>query len=367
MSLSGLQGGDFIRDALGSCGDPLEVISNFQRENRLENDILETVLPLLDLHSVLRSDIYDGITDQLQEKLEGMIPSLSQEKLLQLLDASFSVAEGPQQRVVIRLLESIPDLPPRLLSAIVDNSQLYESCPVVVKRQVWEENIALFGDEVRPLLDRYVEEKEALLLRIEDNPSSNFFAPAPKTRRQHEIVQTLTSYIGRSLKLYNTVLQFLRALFVDSGCAHFCTLRADVLMALHDAEVTTILEADPCHKFAWCLDACIREKFIDAKRGRELKLFLDGIKSPREQMRGDISMLLCDPFAVHTVTQTVVNELHQLCENEQLPRDSAQLMLLLRLLQFGLNAQKMIHCQDFSEKEMVCFESMIGVLYQVSN
>jgi negative elongation factor B len=78
-------------------------------------------------------------------------------------------------------------------------------------------------------------------------------------------------------------------------------------------------------------------------------------------------MLLCDPFAVHTVTQTVVNELHQLCENEQLPRDSAQLMLLLRLLQFGLNAQKMIHCQDFSEKEMVCFESMIGVMYQVSN
>ena len=31
-------------------------------------------------------------------------------------------------------------------------------------------------------------------------------------------------------------------------------------------------------------------------------------------------MLLCDPFAIHTVTQTVVNELHQLHENEHLPR-----------------------------------------------
>ena len=29
------------------------------------------------------------------------------------------------------------------------------------------------------------------------------------------------------------------------------------------------------------------------------------------------------------------------------------MMLLLRLLQFGLNAQEMINCQDFSEKEMV--------------
>lgn len=286
MSGSSLQGGDFIRDALGSCGDPLEVIADFQRDNRLESNILETVLPLLDLHGVLRSDIYDGIFDQLLEKLESVIPSLPEDRLLQLLDASFPFADGPLRRVVLRLLEAIPDLPPRVLSAVVENSQLYEACPVVVKRQVWEESVGLFGDEVRPLLDRYVEEKEALLLRIEDSPSTNFFTPSPKTRRQHEIIQTLASYIGRSVKLYNNVLQFLRALFVDSGCAHFCTLRADVLMALHDAEVTAIREADPCHKFVWCLDACIREKFIDGKRGRELKLFLDGITPPREQMRG---------------------------------------------------------------------------------
>ena len=34
-------------------------------------------------------------------------------------------------------------------------------------------------------------------------------------------------------------------------------------------------------------------------------------------------------------------------------------MLLLRLLKFGLNAQEMIHCQDFSEKEMVCLTEVI--------
>ena len=286
MSGSSVQGADFIRDALGSCGDPLEVIAHFQQDNRLESSILETVLPLLDLHDVLRSDIYDGICDQLREKLKSVISSLSEERLIQLLDASFPFADGPLRGIVLRLLEAPPDLPPHILNSVVENSKLYEACPVTVKRQVWEENVGLFGDEVRPLLDQYVEEKAALLLRIEDNPSSNFFTPSPKTRRQHEIIQTLTSYVGHSVKLYNTVLQFLRALFVDSGCVHFCTLRADVLMALHDLEIKIILDADPCHKFAWCLDACIREKFIDAKRGRELKLFLDGIKPPREQMRG---------------------------------------------------------------------------------
>lgn len=35
---------------------------------------------------------------------------------------------------------------------------------------------------------------------------------------------------------------------------------------------------DPCHKFTWCLDACIREKNVDIKRSRELQGFLDSIK-----------------------------------------------------------------------------------------
>lgn len=29
---------------------------------------------------------------------------------------------------------------------------------------------------------------------------------------------------------------------------------------------------DPCHKFTWCLDACIRERNVDIKRSRELQV-----------------------------------------------------------------------------------------------
>lgn len=39
-----------------------------------------------------------------------------------------------------------------------------------------------------------------------------------------------------------------------------------------------IISVDPCHKFTWCLDACIREKNVDVKRSRELQGFLDSIK-----------------------------------------------------------------------------------------
>lgn len=33
-----------------------------------------------------------------------------------------------------------------------------------------------------------------------------------------------------------------------------------------------IISVDPCHKFTWCLDACIREKNVDIKRSRELQV-----------------------------------------------------------------------------------------------
>ena len=39
-------------------------------------------------------------------------------------------------------------------------------------------------------------------------------------------------------------------------------------------------------QFTWCLDACIRERFVDSKRARELQGFLDGVKKGHEQVLG---------------------------------------------------------------------------------
>lgn len=56
-------------------------------------------------------------------------------------------------------------------------------------------------------------------------------------RRQGEVVQKLAHMIGQSVKLYDMVLQFLRTLFLRTKNIHYCTLRAELLMALHDLEV----------------------------------------------------------------------------------------------------------------------------------
>lgn len=228
------------------------------------------------------------------------------------------------------------------------------------------DNQSLFGDEVSPLLSQYIKEKEQLLFD-QNNLTNLFFLPSPKVnfrfciafsinnlgmcqiqvRRQGEVVQKLAHMIGNNVRLYDMVLQFLRTLFLRTRNVHYCTLRAELLMALHETEVQEITNVDPCHKFTWCVDACIRERNVDTKRSREIQAFLDGIKTGQEQVLGDLSMMLCDPYAVHFLATSSLKILHNLVISESLPREHHILLLLLRMLALGLSAWQMIDAQVY--------------------
>ena len=64
-------------------------------------------------------------------------------------------------------------------------------------------------------------------------------------------------------------------------------------MAAHDANAETIVRngifpweypflnfqiPDPCHDFAFCLDACLRDKHIDLTQANKIKAVLDACK-----------------------------------------------------------------------------------------
>lgn len=63
-----------------------------------------------------------------------------------------------------------------------------------------------------------------------------------------QVVSKLTQMIGKNVKLYDMVLQFLRTLFLRTRNIHYCTLRAELLMSLHDLDISEICSVDPCHK-----------------------------------------------------------------------------------------------------------------------
>lgn len=334
-------------------------ISTLQLENGILLPSLRPMLPLLDLHGVRRLDFHTSVLEELRDKLVAHINEVGakegrerDKKLKELLVKSFPVVRVKALRpVVMAILRNIPQIDDKYLRILVRDRELYSDTDTEVKRQIWRDNQSLFGDEVSPLLSQYIREKEHILFD-HTNLTNLFFTPSPKLRRQGEVVQKLAHMIGTSVKLYDMVLQFLRTLFLRTRNVHYCTLRAELLMALHDLEVQEIISVDPCHKFTWCLDACIREKNVDIKRSRELQGFLDNIKLGQEQVLGDLSMTLCDPYAINFLATSAIKILQHLINNEGLPRENTILILLLRMLALGLSAWLMIDSQDFKEPKL---------------
>lgn len=355
----GVPGQTFLRDALTSCTDPLKAIEEFQLENGILLPSLRPMLPLLDLHGVRRLDFHTSVLEELRDKLISHINEVggkegkeNDKKLKELLSKSFAVVRVKALRpVIMSILKNTPHIDDKYLRVLVRDRELYNDTDTEVKRQIWQDNQSLFGDEVSPLLSQYIREKENVLFDHE-NLTNLFFSPSPKVRRQGTVVQRLAHMIGNSVKLYDMVLQFLRTLFLRTRNVHYCTLRAELLMALHDLEIQDIISVDPCHKFTWCLDACIRERNVDIKRSRELQGFLDSIKRGQEQVLGDLSMTLCDPYAINFLATSATKILQHLINTEGLPRDNTILILLLRMLALGLSAWVMIDSQEFKEPKL---------------
>nr|XP_033476331.1 negative elongation factor B [Epinephelus lanceolatus] len=356
----GISNGEDLKETLTNCTEPLKAIDQFQMENGILLPTLQSALPFLDLHGTPRLEFHQSVFDELREKLMERVAIIAEGKdedrygkLEELLEKSFPLVKMPSiQPVVMQVLKHLPKVPEKKLKMVMADKELYKVCAVEVKRQIWQDNQALFGDEVSPLLKQYIVEKEAALFRSDLSILHNFFSPSPKTRRQGEVVLKLTQMIGKNVKLYDMVLQFLRTLFLRTRNVHYCTLRAELLMSLHDLDISEICSVDPCHKFTWCLDACIREKFVDGKRARELQGFLDGVKKGQEQVLGDLSMILCDPFACNTLVLSIMRNLQELLSQDALPRDSPDLMLLLRMLSLGQGAWDMIDSQVFKEPRL---------------
>ncbi|XP_054592711.1 negative elongation factor B isoform X2 [Nothobranchius furzeri] len=252
----GIANGEDLKETLTNCTEPLKAIDQFQMENGILLPTLQSALPFLDLHGTPRLEFHQSVFDELRDKLMERVATIAEGKeddryvkLEELLEKSFPLVKMPSiQPVVMQVLKHLPKVPEKKLKLVMADKELYKVCAVQVKRQIWQDNQALFGDEVSPLLKQYIVEKEAALFSSDLSILHNFFSSSPKARRQGEVVLRLTQMIGKNVKLYDMVLQFLRTLFLRTRNVHYCTLRAELLMSLHDLDISEICSVDPCHK-----------------------------------------------------------------------------------------------------------------------
>lgn len=359
----GLTRRDALREALTSCTDPVRAIEEFQEENGILLPSLRPMLSLLDLHGVPRLAFHTSVREELRGRLVQQIETMArqegrekQKKLDEMLERTFPFIKVPALRpVVMCLLKNMKCVDEKYIKLLVNDKSLYKECDIQVKRQIWHDNKDLFADEVLPLLSQYVSEREEALWGLTASTatesSSSFFGPTPKQRRQGDVLQRLLSMVDRSLVLYDMLVQSVRTMFQRTRNTHYCTLRVELLMALHDLEVQEITTVDRSHKFTWCLDACIREKAMDTKRFRELQALLE-IKQGQEELLCDLAMALSDPHAINFLGQTALKTMNHLVNNGSLPRHSPVLVLLLRMLGLGMEAWRMLTSEVYVEPKL---------------
>ncbi|XP_066919787.1 negative elongation factor B-like [Clytia hemisphaerica] len=350
---SGLPGEKSICEGFQGASEPESFITQFQQENCILLTSLAPALHLLDLQDVKRVTFHQTVVNDLFEKLKKRIGELNnndEEKLSELLDHIFHFIHVDVLRpIVMDTMKKTKNIKPEYIEQIASHEKIYKDCPIEVKRRVWMNNHPMFGDAVGPILNKYIEEKNKILFDIETVKIKSFYNIPPRQRRQKAVIKELVDMIGGSIELYNLVLQFLRTLYLRTKEEHYCSLRGELLMAFHDADIKEIRQVDPCHKFAWLLDACIRDKSIDTKRLKELQSFLDSMKKTQEEILGDIGMILCDPYATYTIVQSIIQHIDRLMKAEQLPRSSNDLAFLVRLLLLSVHSWNMLKNQDFKE------------------
>jgi negative elongation factor B len=179
----------------------------------------------------------------------------------------------------------------------------------------------LFAAEIFPIFSAFLDSNQNSLTQL-DSPKSIYFTESTKSRRQSPQVQQLAKMIGKNSKLYDSVLQILRLRFFDQKAAHFGSLRGELLMALHDAECTELLQLDPCHKYAWCLDAWLKEYQLNVKQCKELEIVLDGVRRGQDTVMADLALISADPRTMHLFGHLCIRMLQQCVEKEQQPRDN---------------------------------------------
>ncbi|KAK5968675.1 Negative elongation factor B [Trichostrongylus colubriformis] len=261
----------------------LNAVKRFQEDNAIKMDALPPALQLLDLHKIKRRDFYEQAAADISEHVVARIRALGENgspesirKLEEQLEKCFDLFTLPQFRhIVLENLKQLPKLQDRYLDSIMHDRDFYNACPLSVKQQIWLRNFDLFKETYRPSIDSYLKRKEDLLLSVEPTPTNFFTLETTKARRQWQEIKDLILFVGNHEELFLAVMTFVRELFATTGNVMLCSLRYELIMAAHDASIEGIVKADPCHDFAWCLEACMRDKHLESHQTNRLRHILD--------------------------------------------------------------------------------------------
>ncbi|KAF8924314.1 Cofactor of BRCA1 [Dissophora ornata] len=249
------------------------------------------------------------------------------------------------QELPLTLLGRFPDrMTKDIIDKIGESEELFKIAPQEVRRRVWLSNANKFRDDVIPIVKAYKTDPE--VIRMAKEMSIEHPTKVISQRRNHPSIKQLLEIVGGNPKLYNHIGTYLRSLFIQTNEAVYCTLRFDLLMAMHEANLGSITKVDPCHELVWNLDACNRTLSMDERRVDNIRKFFDKVARD-DPVHGDIAMILNDPFTSNMITSRLLVLLNEAAQNGKAPHLDGTLTWTATMLNLGAHARRIIQNQKF--------------------
>uniref|UniRef100_A0A1D1ZVX3 Negative elongation factor B n=1 Tax=Auxenochlorella protothecoides TaxID=3075 RepID=A0A1D1ZVX3_AUXPR len=446
--LVGQAGQEFVQNTL-STHDPLEAIAEIQRRGGLPDPRCAPLLGLLDQLGVSRSEACRHVLQSAMRDLLARVESMGPDALLGLLELSFPFVGLAELRAVpLAVLDRLHPVPASFLKQLTADGALFRELPLGVQRQVWDLDRKLLQAHALPLVLGYAHETATVLRALDMREAAaaagkggRAGAPGPRTgnppaappalprrilRRGSAALQRLTRMVGGGRQIYRGLAELCAARFRDGDAlyvgvpeAALCTLRSQLLMALHDLGQAELCSRDPCHKLAWTLDACLMDKRLDSRRLQEIGNFFvrfedhapfaaragssrrghRGAQQQRSQRSGsraweddaessgapgasaaldpfqelgDAGMVLRDPSTLHLIVHNILQHVSAAVEEERQPKDDAELVLLTRLLQLavgcraGLRQGRVVYAEASPEIMTTLYPTLANLMLEAA-
>jgi len=264
-----------------------------------------------------------------------------------LLKRSFAYLEYPELRgIAATLLQRMPAVPDTYLDKLATLPSSLAHLDLGVQRQVWQRCPQLWMQKMLPLMKRFVQQCPP------DDGYDEWKTPersAQERRGNDATLQDMVTSIGHSQQLYLEVLKVLREGFLTTREVGYCVLRVDLLMSLHDSgmSVAKLDALDPCHQFAWCLDAGLLAGVIDERMCEKLAHYLVAVPA-NHPVIGDLGMIACSTPIRSLLLTSITRTVREVVSREAFPRDRTELALLTNIFCLGSNAQTCLRSRQFA-------------------
>ncbi|KFD53171.1 hypothetical protein M514_05881 [Trichuris suis] len=329
---------------------PLAAIEEFREENGIHLPTLSPRLSLVDLIECSRGLYYESMLNTIRDRLLNRLEQVKQRRsedayqtLLEPLNLYLALNELPVIRpVVVAAIEAIPNVPQFVIDWMYKDRTLYEAVNTEVKQQLWNQYEDLFYAEAKAAMIEYTKDRLGLLRQM-TNAKDDIYQLAAKVRRNRPAMRNILRLIGKHIPLYDLLLSYIRAAFVHTRSTIFCTLRADLCMAVHDMDIKELIKVDPCYNFVCIMDTFIRDRQLDRKTSVAIKKILRPYFKCGDTITGDFAMISNDPSCVRALSQQIIRGLQQCVAKGSLPRQLKILHFLIRLLNLGVTGWKFDH------------------------